>query len=175
MVTIRRFRPDDAPALWSVYFSAIRETAAKDYSPEQIAAWAPESFDESRWAERMAGIAPFVAERDGAVVGYADVQATGYIDHFFVAGHAGRQGVGSQLMLQIHAHASSGGLTSLFADVSVTARPFFEHWGFAVEQQQSLEVAGVSLTNYRMRKAQLTHSGADVLDPLARVRGRGSL
>jgi putative acetyltransferase len=161
--------------LWAVFFSAIRETAAKDYSPEQIAAWAPESFDESRWAHRMAGIAPFVAERDGVVVGYADVQATGYIDHFFVAGHAGRQGVGSQLMQRIHAHAESVRMTSLFSDVSITARPFFEHWGFAVEQQQRLVVAGISLTNYRMRKDQLTHNGAVALDPLARVSGRGSL
>jgi putative acetyltransferase len=175
MITVRRYRPDDAPVLWTVFYSAIRETAAKDYSPEQIAAWAPESFDDALWAQRMTGIAPFVAERDGVVVGYADVQANGYVDHFFVAGHAGRQGVGSHLMQQIHAHADSMGVTSLFSDVSITARPFFEHWGFAVEQQQSLVVAGVRLTNYRMRKAQLTHNGADALDPLARVRGRGSL
>lgn len=152
MITIRGYRSDDAPALWAVYFSAIRETAAKDYSPEQIAAWAPETFDQSRWATRMAGIAPFVAERDGIVVGYADVQPNGYIDHFFVAGHAGHQGVGTSLMRQIHSHADSAGLTSLFSDVSITARGFFERWDFAVEQPQSLVVAGISLRNYRMRK-----------------------
>lgn len=156
MITIREYRADDAPALRTVYFSAIHETAAKDYSPEQIAAWAPETFDESRWATRMAGISPFVAERDEHVVGYADVQPNGYIDHFFVAGHAGRQGVGHALMHRIHSYATSIRLTSLFSDVSITARPFFESWGFAVEEQQSLVVAGISLTNYRMRKGQLT-------------------
>ena len=156
MITIREYRADDAPALWGVYFSAIRETAAKDYTSQQIAAWAPETFDQSLWATRMAGISPFVAEREGRVVGYADVQPNGYIDHFFVAGHAGRQGVGQALMTQIHSHATSTGITSLFSDVSITARPFFEHWGFAVEQRQSLVVAGISLTNYRMRKDQLT-------------------
>ncbi len=152
MITIREYRPDDAPTLWVVYFSAIRETAAKDYSPEQIATWAPDTFDPSLWATRMAGIAPFVAERDGHVVGYADVQPNGYIDHFFVAGHAARQGVGSSLMRRIHSRAESAGLASLFSDVSITARPFFEHWGFAIEQHRQLIVSGVSLTNYRMRK-----------------------
>jgi putative acetyltransferase len=155
-ITIREYRSDDAPALWAVYFSAIWETAAKDYSPQQIAAWAPENFDSALWAKRMAGIAPFVAERGGKVVGYADVQQNGYMDHFFVAAHAGRQGVGQALMHQIHARANSTGLTALFSDVSITARPFFESWGFAVEQEQSLVVAGISLTNYRMRKDQLT-------------------
>jgi putative acetyltransferase len=144
-----------------VYYSAIRETAAQDYTPEQIAAWAPDSFDESQWAQRLADIAPFVAERDGAAVGYADVQSNGYIDHFFVAAHAGRQGVGSRLMQQIHAHAESMSVTALSSEVSITARPFFEHWGFAVEQQQSLVVRGVALTNFRMRKALPAHEASD--------------
>lgn len=158
MIAIREYRADDAPALRAVYFSAIREVAAKDYSPKQIAAWAPETYDPSRWAARMAGISPFVAERDGLVVGYADVQPSGYIDHFFVAGHAGRQGVGCALMQQIHSRANALTLTSLFSDVSITARPFFEKWGFAVEAEQSMVVAGISLTNFRMRKIRLTLS-----------------
>jgi putative acetyltransferase len=156
MITIRGYRTEDAPVLWAVFSSAIREIAARDYSPEQIAAWAPDTFDASRWAKRMADIAPFVAERDGHVVGYADVQPNGYIDHFFVAGHAGRQGVGTRLMHEIHSRADSSGLTALFADVSITARPFFERWDFAVEQEQRVFVGEISLTNYRMRKNQLT-------------------
>ena len=109
-----------------------------------------------RGPERVRGIAPFVAERDGTIVGYADVQQSGYIDHFFVAAGATRQGVGSLLMDRIHVTALSAGLKSLFSDVSVTARPFFEHWGFEVEGRQSLVVNGVSLANFRMRKSRLT-------------------
>jgi GNAT superfamily N-acetyltransferase len=83
-------------------------------------------------------------------------QQSGYIDHFFVAAGATRQGVGSLLMDRIHVTALSAGLQSLFSDVSVTARPFFEHWGFEVEGRQSLVVNGVSLANFRMRKSRLT-------------------
>lgn len=155
-ITIRRYRPDDAEDLWAVYYSAIHEVAAADYSMEQLDAWAPASFDSSKWAERMRGIAPFVAEGDGAIVGYADVQTNGYIDHFFVAGGAARQGVGSRLMGHIHSVAVAIGVESLFSDVSLTAKPFFEHWDFEIERQQSLAVRGVSLANLRMRKGQLT-------------------
>jgi len=152
VITVRAYRPEDAPALMAVYHSAIHETAARDYTPEQIAAWAPETLDAERWAQRMAGITPFVAERDGAIVGYADVQANGYIDHFFVAGHAARQGVGTALMRRIHEQAAVLGLPSLFSEVSITARPFFERWGFTVEQQQRMFPRGVELPNFRMRK-----------------------
>jgi putative acetyltransferase len=152
MISIRRYRPTDASSLWRVYYSAIRLVAAKDYTDAQIAAWAPAHFDPAQWAARLEDLAPFVAERDGDAVGYADVQPNGYIDHFFVAGGAARQGVGSLLMARLHAHAAEMGLSSLFAHVSITARPFFEHWGFVVERQQTLEVRGVSLTNFRMSK-----------------------
>lgn len=122
MITIRRYQRDDANALWAVYFSAIHQVAAADYRDEQIEAWAPANFDSAKWSERMRGIAPFVAERDGTIVGYADLQPNGYIDHFFVAGGATRQGIGSRLMEQIHTTAVSSGLESLFSDVSITAR-----------------------------------------------------
>ncbi|MEQ1757284.1 MAG: GNAT family N-acetyltransferase [Vicinamibacterales bacterium] len=152
-VEIRPFREGDAPALWRVFYSAIRQTAAKDYTPEQIVAWAPTEFDAAKWAERMRGIQPFVAEQDGAIVGYADVQANGYIDHFFVSPTVVRQGVGSRLMQSIHDRAAVQGFERLFSDVSLTARPFYERWGFSVEEARTLTVAGVMLDNFRMSKA----------------------
>jgi putative acetyltransferase len=149
---IRQFRDEDAPSLWRVYHSAIHGTAARDYSLEQIDAWAPASFDAEKWAARMRGINPFVAERNGEIVGYADVQPDGYIDHFFVAAVAARQGVGSRLMEEIHCTAEAQRLASLFAHVSITARPFFELWRFRVEREQTLVVSNVELKNFLMRK-----------------------
>src|SRR5262245_22249814 len=85
LVTIRCFQHGDEPALWNVYFAAIHEIASKDYSSEQVDAWAPKAFDLEKWTGRMRAILPFVAVRDGAIVAYADVQPSGYIDHFFVS------------------------------------------------------------------------------------------
>ena len=86
----------------------------------------------------MRGIAPLVVEDDRVVVGYADVQVNGYIDHFFVAAAFNRQGVGSMLMQGLHDVAAQRGLESPFADVSVTARPSFQRWGFSVEGRRKL-------------------------------------
>ena len=149
---IRPFRPGDEPALWAVFHSAVHTTAANDYTPEQRAAWSPPDPDPAAWARRMQGIAPFVAEEDGRIVGYADVQADGYIDHFFVAGGQARRGIGAALMRRIHDEASARGLAALRADVSITARPFFAHWGFRVVREQAVTVRGVTMTNFAMRK-----------------------
>lgn len=162
MIRLRAFRSEDAPALRAVYTSAIREVACRDYTPEQIDAWAPLEWDDedvADWARRMAGIQPFVAEIDGVVVGYADLQPNGYIDHFFVAGSAGGQGVGGTLMRHILAQAEARGLAELTSHVSLTAQPFYAHFGFEIVEQCLPVIDGVTLSNAAMRK-QLRGSGA---------------
>lgn len=91
---IRRFIPGDEAFLFSVYFSAIHDIASRDYSPDEINAWAPIDVYWNLWSRRMCGINPFVAVLDDEIVGYADVQSDGYIDHFFVSGTRPRQGIG---------------------------------------------------------------------------------
>lgn len=77
---IRWFRPGDEAALFKVHLTAIHADASRDYSPEQINAWAPADLDANLWANRIQRIQPFVAELGGEIVGYADVQTDGYVD-----------------------------------------------------------------------------------------------
>lgn len=84
---IRRSRPEESPALFKVFYSAVHLVASADYTPEQIEAWAPKEMDATLWEQHILGLNPFVAELDGEVVGYADLQPNGYMDHFFVSGH----------------------------------------------------------------------------------------
>ena len=152
-IHIRLFREDDAPALSDVFFAAVRELASADYSPEQIEVWAPHEYDEARWAARMRKLQPFVAEAGGIIVGYADVQADGYIDHFFVSPTVARQGVGMALMRRLHDRATERAVAKLHAHVSVTARPFFAKCGFVVVEPRTEVVRGVELPTFHMRKS----------------------
>jgi len=151
-VNIRRFNFSEDRALFKVYYSAIHLAASRDYTPEQIKAWAPADLDKDLWAAKMLDINPFVAEVNGEVVGYADVQPSGYIDHFFVSGYHQREGVGKLLMSAIHDEAASLGLTELTSDVSRTAQPFFQKFGFSIIEQRSPEVRGVVIPNALVRK-----------------------
>lgn len=149
---IRLFRAGDEHALHSVFLSAVHELASKNYTPEQIQAWAPRDLDQGLWADRMQGIRPFVVVASGEIVAYADIQSSGYIDHFFVAAAHARQGVGSMLMEHIHKTARERAIRSLTSGVSLTAQPFFEKFGFAIVEQRMPVIRGVVVPNARMRK-----------------------
>ncbi|NMM79238.1 hypothetical protein B2J89_21630 [Acidovorax sp. SRB_24] len=96
---------------------------------------------------------PFVAELEGCIAGFADLQPSGTIDHFFVAGDYAARGVGRALMARIHQAAQQAGMPRLWADVSLSAEPFFRRSGFVVEARQQVEVRGVVLANARMGKS----------------------
>jgi putative acetyltransferase len=152
MIALREFRPGDEPALRAVFESAIHGTARRDYSQRQVDTWAPREYDAQAWAKRVRGIAPFVALIDDAIVGYADVQSSGYVDHFYVAAAVGGQGVGGALMRRLLARAKELGLAELTSHVSITAQPFFAHFGFEVVEHRVFDVRGVEMRNAAMRK-----------------------
>jgi len=151
-VTIRRYQPGEEPALHAVHHSAIHLVACRDYSPQQIEAWAPPDLDLSAWAHRIAGINPFVAELDGEPVGYADLQDNGYIDQFFVSGRHPRRGIGTVLMEHLLAQARARGIAELTSDVSRTAQPFFQRFGFEVVELRTPQRRGVVIPNALMRR-----------------------
>ena len=150
---LRPFRNGDEAALRAVFYSSVHMLARRHYSPAQLAAWAPRLYDPAQWRALIHAHQPFIAELDGAIAGYADLQASGCIGHFFVAGAYGGLGVGKALMAHIHQQAASRGTGQLFSDVSLAAELFFRKSGFAVQARQQVDVRGVVLANARMRKA----------------------
>lgn len=148
---IRRYNPGEESALFNVYFTAIHLVASREYSPEQIQAWAPPDLDTILWEEKIRAINPFVAELKGELVGYADLQASGYIDHFFVSGNHARCGIGTSLMEHLLEEARLVGLPELTSDVSRTAQPFYEKFGFVVVEHRKPQLRGVIVPNAFMR------------------------
>jgi len=157
METIRNFRPGDEAALFHVFFSAVHGLACRDYTPAQCQAWAPADLDQGLWAQRMRALKPFVAERGSEIVGYADLQAQGHVDHFYVSGQHPRQGIGTRLIQYILAQADSRGLAELTAEVSVTAEPFFALHGFQVLERRWPVRRGVVLANAWMRRGPVEY------------------
>lgn len=149
---VRRFQSGDESALFAVHRSAIALIASRDYTPEQIRAWLPEDGELEAWALRVRGLVPFVACDGEAIVGYADLQADGLIDHFYVSGHHPGQGIGALLMRRIHEEAFLLGLGELHAHVSLSAELFFRRFGFEVVERCMPVRRGIALPNALMRK-----------------------
>ena len=149
---IRRFKPGEETEIRSVFFSSIHGLTGKEYTPEQQSAWAPMDYDQDSWNSRIQGINPFVVEIDGRIAAYADLQPSGYIDHFYVAEPFANQGLGRALMKHLHSVASELQIHELWSKVSLTAEPFFLKSGFHVESRNAFLVRGVQLFNANMRK-----------------------
>ncbi|MUJ23721.1 GNAT family N-acetyltransferase [Aliivibrio fischeri] len=152
MIVIKTYQEENASALWDLFFNTVRKVNRKDYSNEQVTAWAPESFDTDVWKSKMQSLNPFIAEIDDEVVGYSDLQDDGLIDHFFCHYQHQGKGVGSALMTHILELAKERKLPRVYSHVSITAKPFYERFGFTVVKPQRIDVRGEQLINYVMER-----------------------
>ena len=133
---IRLVKRADVPEIARLYYETVHRVNARDYGPEQIAAWAPRVYPDAFWLRRFRRYRVFVAEDEGEVVGFAELAADGAIDCFYVHHAHQGEGVGAALMARVEREARRRGSTRLVADVSLTAEPFFRRMGFRVVRRQ---------------------------------------
>ncbi|WOH36380.1 GNAT family N-acetyltransferase [Thalassotalea fonticola] len=152
MVTIRKYQSGDELALREIFFNTIRNVNIKDYSEAQVKAWAPDDYSLNEWSKRISSINPFVACINDEVVGYADIQDDGYVDHFFCHWQHQGKGIGKALMKSLKREGERKGIKRFYSHVSITARPFFEHFGFRVVKEQQVNTRDQTLTNFVMEK-----------------------
>lgn len=152
-IIVREYKPEDAQDLANIYYNTIHQINSQHYTAEQVNVWAPESsLNADRWARKFEKTKPFIAMIGNVVVGFAEFEANGHIDCFYCHHKYIGCGVGSALMKSIDEKASQNGIERIFAEVSITARPFFEKHGFTTIVQQTITRQDVQLTNYKMEK-----------------------
>ena len=82
-VTIRPYSKDDAATLCRLLFASVRQAAQRDYTAEQVKAWAPKEPDPVRFHARASdGRTVLVAiNHRNEPIAYGDFEADGHIDH----------------------------------------------------------------------------------------------
>lgn len=149
---VRTHRNGDIPDISRLYYDTIHRVNSHDYTREQVDAWAPTVPDASFWEERFKRYRVYVAEADRHIVGFTELEGTGHIDCFFVHHAWQRRGVGSRLMERIVRTACSTGMPRLFAEVSITAVPFFRRQGFVVVRENEAVRSNVRLKQFAMER-----------------------
>lgn len=149
---VRALSDGEADALFEIFFRAVRETARRDYTEEQVRAWAPDDMDRAAFARARLRHPTWVAERDRRIAGFADLEPDGHVDMLFVHPEFQHKGVARALLAVVEAEARSRRLARLFVEASITARRRFEISGFVVIAEQTVTKRGVDLTNFRMEK-----------------------
>lgn len=147
---IRRYEPEDLGQITALFYDTVHAVNAADYAPEQLDAWADGAPDLDRWNGSLLAHHSLVAvEGRDLIVGFGDIDATGYLDRLYV--HKDRQGLGIATALcdRLERAVDAPVLTT---HTSITARPFFEGRGYRVLREQRVERHGVRMTNYVMEK-----------------------
>lgn len=151
---IRPYRQNDAPLMAVIFQRAVREIGIRDYTPEQVEAWAGPRVTTGRLdAMYSDGRDTFIMEDEsGQAVAFSDLEADGHVDMLYCdPDHAGR-GIAGRLLAAIEARARAAGLERLHTEASETARPVFERAGYTAVLRRALEIDGVAIHNWKMEK-----------------------
>ena len=153
MFYIREFKIGDEIEIYQLFYDTVHQVNIKDYTKEQVDVWAPTSSLETEgWAKKFPETKPIIATVEDEIVGFAEFEPNGHIDCFYCHHEWIGKGVGSALMKEILQRAKNKHIHLIFAEVSITAKPFFEKWGFRIVTQQTIVRKGVELTNFKMER-----------------------
>lgn len=152
-MTVRRFRPEDAETLASVYRRAVTELGPKGYAPPQVEAWLTLAPSPDRLRQTAGdGRVRLVAEESGQPVAFTDLEANGHIDLLYCDPAAAGRGHAAALYAELEGIARERGMELLYAEASELSRDFFVRRGFTVLRVRRFEIAGVPVHNYAVEK-----------------------
>ena len=153
-MTLRPFQMSDSTAVYQLFYDTIHSINLQDYTPEEIEAWVPSKApDLSAWGQRFLRQHTLLAEIDGQLAGFANLDADGTnIDMVYTHKDCQGRGVATTLLAALEQQAIANGGTVIELDASITARPFFEKRGYVLVREIEVERRGVVLRNFIMRK-----------------------
>jgi putative acetyltransferase len=152
---IRPFRDSDLAEAVALFTESVHGLASNHYDEHQLTTWAPRTQDLDRWRTRLSSVSTLVADTDKTreLTGFISYERNGHVDLLYVSPAHIRRGYASALYKEAEAILRREGVEQLFSEVSLNARPFFEHHGFRAIQQQVVESRGMRLARFEMLKA----------------------
>lgn len=152
---LRPYLPSDCAALAALFYETVHTVNAGDYSKEQLDAWADGQVDLEAWNKSFLVHHTYVAVQKsggaagGRIIGFGDMDDTGYLDRLYVHKDYLRQGVATAICDRLEGEIKR---RPFVTHASITARPFFERRGYVMVEEQRVLRKGVCLSNYIMQK-----------------------
>lgn len=146
---IRKYQSLDCKELTELFYNTVHAINAKDYTKEQLNVWATGYIDLEKWNQSLQEHYSVVAIDNEIIVGFGDIDITGYLDRLFVHADYQRKGIATAICNELEQVVEIDKITT---HASITAKPFFDSRGYKVIKEQQVVKNGISLTNYLMEK-----------------------
>ena len=147
---LREYTSSDLREIAELFYGTVHTINAADYTAAQLDAWAPKDRDLSEWDDSFKRRFCVVAVEDGKIVGFGDIDKSGYLDRLYVRAEYVGRGIGSAICQRLECCVRG----DIVTHASVTALPFFEKSGYVVVREQRVMRRGVYLKNYIMKKGR---------------------
>ncbi|MGN0479144.1 MAG: GNAT family N-acetyltransferase [Hominenteromicrobium sp.] len=145
---LRKYESADCAAMAALFYDTVHTVNARDYTPAQLDVWATGHVDLDAWNRSFLDHFTVVADEGGTIIGFGDIDGTGYLDRLYVHKDYQGRGTASAICDALEAHAAGKAVTT---HASITAKPFFKRRGYRVIRAQQVERGGLLLTNFVMR------------------------
>lgn len=147
-MVIRQYKSSDCNEIAQLFYNTVHTVNAKDYTKEQLDVWATGHVDLEQWNQSFLEHFSLVVVDNDTIVGFGDVDHTGYLDRLYVHKDYQNRGVATAICdaLEQSIHGK------MVTHASITARPFFEKRGYQVVKEQQVIRQGIALTNFVMEK-----------------------
>lgn len=142
-VIIRKYQPLDCEEITKLFYNTVHTINAKDYTKEQLDVWTAKEIDLQSWNKSLQEHYSIVAVDDKIIVGFGDIDKTGYLDRLYVHADFQGKGIASAICDRLERAVD----VNIITHASITARPFFEKRGYKVLKEQQVERQGIFLTN----------------------------
>ena len=149
---LRKYKSDDCVTLAEVFYNTVHTINSKDYTKAQLDVWATGNVDISGWDKSFCEHYTIVAEINGIIVGFGDMDDNGYLDKLYVHKDYQNKGVGTAIVTELEKQAVSHGVSRFTTHASITAKPFFESCGYSVIRENTVVCGNIELTNFIMEK-----------------------
>ena len=146
---LRSYRPADCQVLADLFYETVHTVNAGDYTEEQLFAWTAGSVDLDAWNRSFLTHDTVVAFINDKIVGFGDMDRTGYLDRLYVHKDHQRQGVATTICDRLEGAAKA---ERILTHASITAKPFFFYFGYNTIKEQQVIRSNIPLTNYIMEK-----------------------
>lgn len=146
---LRTYRPSDCEHLAALFYETVHSINAKDYTREQMDCWASGNVNFQEWNASFLAHWTVVAVEKNKIVGFGDLAPSGYLDRLFVHKDYQRKGIATAICNHLENFAKN----TVMTHASITARPFFEHRGYKVIQEQAALRQGISIPYFVMELA----------------------
>jgi len=148
---IIEYSSNRAEEIADVFYQAVHSIDSSIYSEKQKHAWAPLPVDYGKWKKRLDQKRPYLLLINDQIAGFIELELDGHIDCLYVSPKYQRKGLASTLLKHAISSAIKLGLHQIYVEASIVAKPFFEKFGFLVENENKVIRNNNVLINYSMR------------------------